>query len=121
MARPTPVPRSTTSTPAPAPARRLSDLRPTSVLAWEEPPPPSPRGGKRPGWYAGILAELKANPQRWAKVLIVPTPKAASSKLAGYRAAMRTKRAPRGFEFVARRLSDGRGVVYGRYVGRDGD
>jgi hypothetical protein len=117
MARPTAVPRSSTSTPAP-PARRSTDLK-ASVLSWEEPPLSHVGGKGRPAWYAGHLGELRTNPRRWAKVLICPSKSAAAGRANTYRSGLKRKTAPRGYEFVSRGLPDGRGAVYGRYVGKD--
>jgi hypothetical protein len=119
MPRPTAVPRSSTSTPAPpaAPARRASDMK-ASVIAWEE-PPLVVRGPNRTPWWGAILPELRANKGRWAKLLIFPKQSQAATRVGAYRRALQNKTAPRGYEFVARRLPDGRGAVYGRYVGKD--
>jgi hypothetical protein len=86
------------------------------IVRWEVPPPAKSRGSSEPSsGYAGIAAELRANPGRWAVV------KEQASRYSGLATHIRMGQmicfTPSGdFEATTRRLGE-RTVVYARYVG----
>lgn len=85
-----------------------------SEIEWGDPPDKS-RGG-RVSWFAPFEALLIAKPGKWARVLVTETPKESALISSSLRSTW--KKAEKKFEACARRLPDGSGAVFARFVGK---
>lgn len=85
-------------------------------FVWEDPPTLA-RGVRATlaDRLSAELGKLKRRPDTWAQLVIYATPSSAGSA----RANLRRQLGDDDWEFVARTLDDGRGAVYGRYIGGD--
>lgn len=98
----------------PAPARQIASV-PSIVVRWED--PPEQRGpGKRVSFAPELLAELEANPGRWARVDNLKAKSGASSRLGAFKKAKYDPVAPPLWEAAARRTPTG-SAFYLRFVG----
>ncbi len=89
------------------------------AVVWED--PPTAIGRQQGSSKSFPVAELKANPKRWAKVETHTSKSAASSTRSRFKKGSYGEVAPPHFEARACRLADGKGsALYMRYVGPDG-
>jgi hypothetical protein len=87
-------------------------------VIWEDPPETA---GKPPaGIWIKRLTPLIDRPNTWARVVTVANPNLSASQVAALRRGRFRMPAGR-FEFASRRLADGTGAIYARYLGPQDD
>ncbi len=85
-------------------------------IAWEEPAPSSNQVGQPAGKWVVLLAPLVRYPGKWARIDVKSTGPVASTAASNLRKG--TIQVPPGrWEFAGRKLPDGTGGVYARYLG----
>lgn len=98
------------------PAPDVAEEATPPLVVWEEPPPPQPKG-RAPGLIPdGVLAELRANPKRWAKAKVYRSKSGAWSASASIGKGKWPELPPAEWEAIGRVVGTG-SVLYLRYMG----
>lgn len=105
-----------TSRPAPASAEPEPDTTEPVDVTWEDPPPRT-RGDARPLATPEVLAALRANPKRWAKVGAYLGKTIANGMQNRFKKGQFGPVAPPEWECAARRVGSSGSALYLRYVG----
>ena len=95
-------------------ASRLAIDADTSAIIWADPPERS--FGNKTCWFDPFVPILTAKPNKWARVLVLGAPNEASKTASSLRSRFKTTKQQ--FDAVARRLPDGSGAVFARFVGK---